>query len=103
MAFYDTGAEEPRPTREIRITCPQRLSYNPNTQCKVMSLIISMASMARSRMHPHPPELLPPTNTSIQAWERKRREKKNKIFPFIFLGTQVMWDTKFQDTVLCHC
>lgn len=101
MAFYDTGAEEPRPTREIRITCPQCLSYNPNTQCKVMSLIISMASVLGAGC------ILAPQNCSLPQTclykHGKEREKKNKIFPVIFLGTQVMWDTKFQDIVLCHC
>lgn len=96
-----TGAEEPRPTREIRITCPQLLSYNPNSQREVMSLIISLAGVLGAGWIP-PPQNCSLPQIHLYNHEKEREEKKN-TFPFIFLGTQVMWDTKFQDIVLRHC
>lgn len=78
-----TGAEEPRPTREIRITCPQLLSYNPNSQREVMSLIISLAGVLGAGWIPAPPPRIAPSHKYVCTNMRKK-EKRKKIHFLLF-------------------
>lgn len=77
-----TGAEEPRPAREIRITCPQLLSYNPTSQREVMSLIISLAGVLGAGWIPAPQNCSLP---QIRLYNREKEREEKKNFSFYFL------------------